>query len=104
MLPSTRTTGGWTILPRDEVVAEIRIFERAQQMAGRLLTEVVRLDLYGRQVAQAQADGRLPRWEAIEGVFAEAGFSWHSDEIRASIAHHTRRVDNAVETAPRERE
>ena len=39
---------------RDQILAEIRMFERAQQAAGRLLTDVVRLDLYGRQVAQAK--------------------------------------------------
>ena len=76
---------------RDQIIAEIRTFERAQQAAGRLLTDVVRLDLYGRQVAQAKQIA-ADVCEVIESVFAEAGVSSRSDEIRASIAHHLRRV------------
>ena len=76
---------------RDQVVVEVRTFERAQQAAGRLLTEVVRLDLYGRQVAQAKQIA-ADVCEVIESVFADAGISSRSDDIRASIAYHLGRV------------
>ena len=77
---------------RDQVIAEARMFERAQQMAGRLLTDVVRLDLYGRQVAQAKQIA-ADVCEVIESVFAEAGVSSRSDEIRASVAYHIGRLE-----------
>ena len=72
----------------DQTIAEVRTFERAQQAAAQLLTEVVRLDLYGRQVAQAKQIAAYVS-EVIESVFVEAGFSWRSDGIRASVASPT---------------
>ena len=86
----------------DQTIAEVRTFERAQQAAAQLLTEVVRLDLYGRQVAQAKQIAAYVS-EVIESVFVEAGFSWRSDGIP-----RLRRVTYAGwpsgKTAPRERD